>query len=59
MFTDGDIKQYLYLHGDQVFYMSLLARLEAAERCINGCRKNHDCVKHTDAFEAWRKASGK
>lgn len=59
-FTDEDLKIFLDKHGDQVFYMSLLSRLEAAEYALLRMSiMSHMYTTGIDeAVEAWRKSKG-
>lgn len=70
-FTDEHVKRYLELHGDVPFYVALLHRLEAAEKCVELCSTDENCCaipefgpkgNVPDAIlwlEVWRKAAGK
>lgn len=62
-FSDEDLKRFLEMHGDQPFYMSLLARLEAAEQVIVDIV--HPDKGYLDGppwrrqhYEEWRKSKG-
>jgi hypothetical protein len=65
-FTDDDLKRLkerlenqnepIFTHFNRIDIKALLARLEAAERCMS---VGDDYVQWNAAYEAWCKAAGK